>query len=106
LEIKEQVLVIIKNIEFSEYLEERDECPECHEQSLIRHIQKDEKQKWAGRWYIEYCEEDCPYWDCGRLPKNYKPKSKEEYKRHPDNTVGWKKKRNKEDEETEERESK
>jgi len=77
--IKEQVIALWK-IRFEEVLEEKCACPECKsKKSVSRHIVKEPDQKWAARWYVEYCMNDeCPYWNCGFLPKKYKPK--EEYK--------------------------
>lgn len=80
--IKEQVIALWKK-NFEEVLEEKCKCPECKQDTLIRHITKETSQKWAGRWFVEYCGEgDCPYWDCGFLGKGYKPK--EEYKWIPE----------------------
>jgi len=77
--IKEQVIALWET-SFEEVLEEKCACPECKNQkSVSRRIIKEPDQKWAGRWYVEYCMNgECPYWDCGFLPKKYKPK--EEYK--------------------------
>lgn len=77
--VKEQVIALWKS-RFEEVFEERCTCPTCKEKkALIRHIVKEPDQKWAGRWFVEYCEnEECPYWDCGFLPKRYR-KSKEGY---------------------------
>jgi len=80
MEVKEHILAIIGKIDFEEYLEEKDSCPTCHEESLIRHISKEPAEKWTGKWFVEYCtEEGCPYWTCGFLPASYRPKKPEEY---------------------------
>ena len=81
-QIKEKVLTIIEKLDFNEYLEEKSSCPECKEKSLIRHIQKEDQQKWKGRWYVEHCNgEECEYWNCGFLTKKYKPQKDEEYRK-------------------------
>jgi len=81
LKIKERIIGIINQMDFSEYLEEKSTCPECKEKSLIRHIQKEPNQKWKGQWFVEHCsEEDCAYWNCGFLSKKYKPQSEGKYR--------------------------
>lgn len=72
-------------MDFSEYIEEKSICPECGKQSLVRHIRKEPSQKWAGRWYVEHCDdEDCTYWNCGFFTKKYKPKKPKDYRLVPD----------------------
>lgn len=88
MKVKEKAMGIINRMDFSEYIEEKSKCPECEKQSLIRHIRKEPSQKWAGKWYVEYCTgEDCTYWDCGFLPKKYKPKAPSTYRFIPDETT-------------------
>jgi len=79
--IKEQVIALWET-SFEEVLEEKCACPKCkNKKSVSRRIIKEPDQKWAGRWYVEYCMNgECPYWDCGFLPRKYKPKPTEEYK--------------------------
>jgi len=76
LRIKKQVIALWET-RFEESLEERCNCPECKgKKCLSRRIVKEPEQKWAGRWYVEYCMNDeCPYWDCGFLPKRYRPRN-------------------------------
>lgn len=68
MKIKEQVLAIIERMDFSEYIEEKGRCPKCYKNTLVRHIQREQQQKRAGRWHVEYCtDEGCAYWNCGFL---------------------------------------
>ena len=80
-QIKEKVLAIIEKLDFNEYLEEKSSCPECKEKSLIRHIQKEDQQKWKGRWFVEHCSGECDYWNCGFLTKKYRPQKSDNYKK-------------------------
>jgi len=69
MEIKERVLAILSQIDFSESQEVRLDCPKCHKKgSVIRRISMEKQQKMKGKWYVEHCEEDtCDYWDSGFL---------------------------------------
>ena len=79
---KEKMLTIIEKLDFNEYLEEKSSCPKCKNESLTRHIQKEDQQKWKGRWFVEYCgEEECDYYNTGFLTKKYRPQKDEKYRK-------------------------
>ena len=77
---KDELMAILEKMEFEESYEIIDKCPRCGGK-VIRRVRKEPQQDWAGRWYVEQCEEDdCTYFAVGFLPKKYNPREPRQIK--------------------------